>query len=280
MTIYIENAIIDNMVINSLLLYFVFRTIKQKPNKWLIMLSALVGTGFALVMPLLTFSGILAVLVRLFIGALMVYIVQHKSLKRFVLFYLIFLAYTFAFGGAVFGVLYMINDTQSGLQYFTYNSSVSVGLVIGVVAGMALLMRLLIKFLNVRHSISSNLRDIVIHHRGEQYKILSYLDTGNRLRDPESDAPVVVISLSLFLKMFPDISADRILLNKLSEEGIEEGRYINFSTVAGKSKMFTFAPNKLEIVKGKTHEKVRLGVSMKGFKDAVRYDALLNAELG
>jgi len=279
MTIYIENAIIDNMVINSLLLYFVFKTIKQKPNKWLILASALVGTGFALVMPLLTFQGVLAIFVRLFIGALMVFIVQNKSVKRFVLFYLIFLAYTFAFGGAVFGILFMLTDTAGGLQFFMYNSSVSVGLLIGVVVGMALLMKLLIKFLNVRHSISGNLRDVVIHHRGEKYKILSYMDTGNRLQDPESGAPVVVISLSLFLKMFPDISADRILLNKLSEEGIEDGRYINFSTVAGKSKMFTFAPNKLEVIKGKTHEKVRLGVSMKGFKDAVRYDALLNAAL-
>ncbi|MCL2755899.1 MAG: sigma-E processing peptidase SpoIIGA [Firmicutes bacterium] len=279
MTIYIENAIIDNMVINSLLLYFVFKTIKQTPPRWRILASALIGTGFALIMPLLTFDGVLAVAVRLFIGALMVFIVQHRSVKRYVLFYLIFLAYTFAFGGAVYGILFMMMDTHSGLQYFTYNSSVSIGLVIGVVVAFALLMRLFIKFLNVRHSISNHLRDVVIHHRGEQFKILSYMDTGNRLTDPESGAPVVVISLSLFLKMFPDISPDRILLNKLEKEGIEEGKYINFSTVAGKSKMFTFKPSKLEIIKGKTCDKVRLGVSMKGFKDVVKYDALLNASL-
>lgn len=280
MTIYIENAIIDNMVINSLLLYFVFKTIKQPVPRWRLIISALVGTGFALVMPLLSFTGILAFLIRLFIGAFMVFIVQHKSLARFVLFYLLFLTYTFAFGGAVFGILFMLNSTESGLQFFTYNSAVPVGVLVGGVFMMFLFLKLLVKFLNARHSVSQHLRDIIITHKGQRYRINGYLDTGNRLTDPESGAPVVIISLSLFLKMFPDIPPDRIILNRLSESEVESGRYIPLSTVTGKSKIFTFPPEKLEVIKGKTHSHVRLGVSMKGLgKDAIKYDALLNAQL-
>ena len=278
MTIWIETAIIDNMVINTLLLWFVFKTIKQHPPKFKILLSAAIGTAFALVMPLLTFTGVLALVVRLFIGGFMVFVVQSKSFSRFLLFYIIFLAYTFAFGGAVFGVLFMLNDTVGGLEFFTYNSSVPMGVLVGAVIAFAFLMRLLVKFLNVRHSISNHLRDVVIHHRGERYKITSYLDTGNRLKDPESGAPVVIISLSLFLKMFPDIPPDRILLNKLESE-IESGKYINFGTVAGNSKMFTFAPTMLEVLQQGNYNNVRLGVSMKGFRDAVKYDALLNAQM-
>lgn len=262
-----------------MLLYFVFKTIKEHPPKWRIIASATLGTAFALVIPLLTFTGIFAVLIRLFIGASMIYIVQSKSIRRFVLTYILFLTYTFALGGAIYGILFMFTDTAGGLQFFTYNTSIPMGLLIGVVIGFYFLMRLLVKFLNIRHSLSNNLRDIIIHHRGERYKITSYLDTGNRLTDPENGAPVVVISLSLFLKMFPDISPDRIVLNKLGDSDIEDGRYIQFSTVAGQANMFTFATQKLEITGGKTHENVRLGLSMKGFKDAVRYDALLNAKM-
>jgi len=267
------------MVINCLILYFVFKTIKQPVPRWRVLGSAIVGTAFALIMPLLTFNGFAALGVRLFIGAFMVYIVQSKSLARFVLFYLIFLAYTFALGGMIFGILFMLNDTVSGLQFFAHYSSIPVGLLIGGVICFALLMRLLVKYLNVRHSISNHLRDVVIHHQNERYKIISYLDTGNRLTDPLSGEPVVIISLSLFLKMFPDISPDRILLNRLNESCAPDGRYIPFSTVSGKSKMFTFSPEKFEMTGGKTYENVRLGVSMRGFKDAVKYDALLNASL-
>jgi len=264
MIIYIEHAIIDNMIINSILLWCVFRTIKQATPRWRVFFSALVGTGFALVLPLFMFQGALSFFIRLFVGALMVFIVQNKSLPRFTLFYLLFLTYTFALGGMMLAFISM-----TGLE-------ISHGVVAGTVLAFFLLMKLLIKFLNVRHSLSNHLHDVVIHHKGEQFKITSYLDTGNRLTD--NGTPVVIISLSLFLKIFPDISPDRILLEKLEAE-VDGGRYVPLSTIAGQSKIFTFSPQKLEIIKGKTHENVRLGVSMRGFKDAVRYDALLNANL-
>jgi len=283
MTIYLEHAIIDNMVINGLLLYLVFKTMKQRVPRWKVFLSALVGTGFALVLPLLSWSGVAAIVIRIFVGLLMVFIVQHKSVRRYILFFLLFIAYTFAFGGAVFGILFMTNNTHGSLLYFSSNTAVPMGFLVGGVFIFFLLMKLLVKFLNARHSASQHLRDIIIHYKGERYKVASYLDTGNRLTDPQTKAPVVIISLSLFLRIFPDISADRIVLNKLDKE-VEDGRYIPFSTVGKDGKMFTFSPTALEILEGnknkiKRHENIRLGVSMKGFKDAVQYDALLNANL-
>jgi len=282
MTIYIESAIIDNMVINTLLLYFVFKTIKQPVPKWRVLLSAAIGTVFAIVMPLLTWDGFAAFLVRMFIGAIMVFTVQSKSVTRFVLFYLLFLTYTFAFGGAIYGLLFMFNSTEGALTFFTYNTAVPMGVLVAGVAAFAWVMRLLIRYLNVRHSVNNLLRDVVIYYNDEKFKITSYLDTGNRLVDPISKAPVIIITVSLFLKMFPDVSVDRIFLNKLCKEGIEDGRYINFSTVGENGNMFVFAPQKVEVVDKKqkrTHENVRLGVTMKGFKDAIKYDALLNANL-
>ena len=269
-TIYIEHAILDNMVVNSLLLYFTLKTVKSRVSKWRIFLSALVGTAFALLLPLLHFNGIASVAVRLFIGAFMIFIIQSRSVKRFTLAYLIFLTYTFAFGGMVFGILSM----------WAAPVHVPIGMVLGVAVVFALIMRLLVKYLNVRHSMSNHLQDVVIHHKGERFKILSYMDTGNRLTDPASGSPVVIISLSLFFKMFPEVDAGQLVLGKLDKNsGIENGRYIPFTTVGQEGKMFTFSPQKLEIEKGKTYEDVRLGVSMKGFRDVVKYDALLNANL-
>ena len=285
MTVYVEDAIIDNMVINTVLLWLVFKTMKQRVPKWRVFLSALAGTAFAVLLPMLSWTGVAAIAVRLFVGLFMVFIVQHKSLRRYILFFLIFMSYTFAFGGAVFGILFMMNNTHGSLLYFSDNTAVPMGLLVGAVFGFYLIMRLLVKFLNARHSVSQHLRDIIIHYNGERYQVASYLDTGNRLVDPLTKAPVVIISLSLFLKIFPDISADRIVLNKL-DKCVDDGRYIPFSTVGKDGKIFTFAATALEVLEGSgknkkvRHENVRLGVSMKGFKDAVQYDALLNASFG
>jgi len=282
MTIWIEYAIIDNLVINSLLLLFVFKTIKQRAPKWKIFASATLGTIAALILPLLSYTGIVALLIKLFIGASMVFIVQNKNLTQFMLFFMLFLVYTFTFGGAIYGILFMFDSTAGSLLYFQNNSSVPVGILIGGGLVTWKLLSLCIKYLNLRHSVNNYLRDIVIHYKGEKFRVTSYLDTGNRLVDPVSRAPVIIISLSLFLKMFPEVSVDRIFLNKLNQVGINEGRYISFSTVdSNNAKMFTFVPQKLEIAEDKRGFKslnnVRLGVSMRGFNDAVKYDALLNA---
>lgn len=282
MTIYLEFAIIDNLVINTLLLWFVFRTIKQTTPRFRVFLSTAFGTASAIVMPLLSYSGVVAFLIKLFIGAAMVFIVQNKSFTRFILFYLLFFGYTFALGGAIYGLLFMFNSTASSLLYFTYNTSIPVGVLVIAAVASAKLLSVLIKFLNLRHSVNNYLRDVVIHYNDEKFKITSYLDTGNRLVDPQSRAPVVIITLSLFLKMFPDVGIERVFLNKLGDQGIRDGHYISFSTVdKSAGKMFVFAPQKIEVTNGKqkarAHENVRLGVSMKGFKDAVKYDALLNA---
>ena len=272
----------DNMVINSLLLWFVFRTIKQQAPKFKILLSATIGTVAALILPLLTFTGIAAFAIKLFVGAMMVFVVQNKGLARFTLFYMLFLGYTFMFGGAIYGILFMFESTSGALLFFSANSSIPVGFLLLAGLATAKFISMLIKFLNLRHSVNNYLRDVVIHYNGEKFKITSYLDTGNRLVDPKSRAPVIIITLSLFLKMFPEVSVDRVFLNKLEHADIRDGHYINFSTVDSKTgKMFVFAPQKIEIVDKnrtiKSCDNVRLGVSMKGFKDAIRYDALLNA---
>jgi stage II sporulation protein GA (sporulation sigma-E factor processing peptidase) len=271
------------MVINTLLLWLTFRTIKQQTPWRLVIISATIGTAAALLMPLLTFGGIAMFFVKLFVGATMVFIVQYKSFVRFLLFYMIFLTFTFALGGALYGMLFMFTSTSGSLLYFTNNTSIPIGLLIIGVVIFGKILSLLVKYLNLRQSVNNHLRDVVIHYDGERYKVQSYLDTGNRLIDPRSRAPVVIITLSLFLKMFPEITPDKIVLNKLAASNINDGHYIQFSTVGSdKGKMFVFAPEKIEIVdnrKTKVHQEVRLGVSMKGFKDTIKYDALLNANL-
>ena len=50
MTVYIEYVVIDNMTMNTLLLYAAFLTLRQKPRLWRVLLSALLGTLCALAM--------------------------------------------------------------------------------------------------------------------------------------------------------------------------------------------------------------------------------------
>lgn len=106
-------------------------------------------------------------------------------------------------------------------------------------------------------------KNVTIYYGTRKFILRALVDTGNRLVDRTSGAPVCIISLTVFLAMFP---AD-----------LPDGHFINYSTVsASGQKMFVFQPKKIEIEGGRATDNVRLGVNMHGFGGAVRYEALLN----
>ena len=120
------------------------------------------------------------------------------------------------------------------------------------------------------------LRQTLIQHSGKSFCVKALLDSGNALIDPDSKKPVSIISLPMFLQMFPEITADKIMLHEL-ENCIRGGHYINCQTVGGKSRLFVFAPDKIQI-NGVTVQSL-LGVSTQNFSNQ-KYDAILNIKLG
>lgn len=141
---------------------------------------------------------------------------------------------------------------------------------------VVILFYILVQRLLSRHRRQKLIGQTVVYHGGKIYKLQSIFDSGNALRDPVSKAPVSIISLPVFLAMFPEITADKIMLDELDES--IAGHYINCRTVNGRSKIFVFKPDKMKI-NGTTVNDCLLGVSPKDFGN-VQYDALLNAQLG
>ena len=115
-----------------------------------------------------------------------------------------------------------------------------------------------------------------IEHNGKSVNIKALLDSGNTLVDPATQTPVSIISLSLFLEMFPEIPAEKIIFNQL-ETCVNGGHYIECQTVNGKAQMFVFSPDKFQI-NGMTVQSL-LGVSTQNFLNQ-SYDAILNIKLG
>jgi hypothetical protein len=211
MTIYVEYAIFDNLVINAILLWFTLRTVGRRVAWWKILVFVATGSFFACAVPILS-----AVLLT-----------------------------GFAIGS------------------FTAAVSVLMAVKVAVTVVFLWILRQLIRFLNVRDAAGNFLRDLIITVKGKRFRVKGYLDTGNRLVDPESNTPVVIISMSLYLKMFP----------------ISVGHYVDFSTVDRTAKMFVFRPSEFQVRSKRafTPHNVSLGVSMTAFRDVNKYDALLHA---
>lgn len=139
-----------------------------------------------------------------------------------------------------------------------------------------LLFYIIIQKLLQWHKRQKLLHRTVIEYDGKSFQVKALLDSGNALVDPISQIPVSIISLPMFLQMFPEISADKIMLNKL-ETCIDKGHYINFQTVNGKGQLFVFPPDKIKI--NGTAVQSLLGVSTQNLGHQ-KFDAILNVKLG
>lgn len=142
---------------------------------------------------------------------------------------------------------------------------------------VVILFYLLLQGLLNRHRRQKYLNATVIHYAGNIFKLRGLMDSGNALTDPVTRAPVCIISLPVFLQMFPGITADQILLKELPNI-VNGGHYIDCHTVHGKADLFVFPPDKIQI-NGTTVKDCMLGVAAKDFGNE-HYEALLNIKLG
>lgn len=120
------------------------------------------------------------------------------------------------------------------------------------------------------------LHQTMVEYGGKCFRMNGLLDSGNALIDPVSKQPVSIISLPVFLKMFPEISAEQIVLQEL-KSCIRGGHYIDCQTVNGKGQLFVFSPDKFRV--DGTAVQGLLGVSTQNIGHQ-KYDAILNIKLG
>lgn len=136
---------------------------------------------------------------------------------------------------------------------------------------------ILVQCLLSRHRSQKYLNATVIHYAGHIFKLRGFMDSGNALTDPETHAPVCIIALPIFLQMFPQVTADQILLKELPQV-VPNGHYLTCRTIHGKDDIFVFPPDKIQI-NGTTVKDCLLGVAAKDLGNT-QYEALLNVKLG
>lgn len=145
-----------------------------------------------------------------------------------------------------------------------------------LLVAVVLLFYIIVQKILYWHRRQKLLHQTTIYHKGKSFLVKALLDSGNSLVDPVSQTPVSIISLAVFLEMFPEVSASQILGREL-DTYITGGHYIDCQTVNGKAQMFVFPPDKLQI-NGSTVNSL-LGVSTQNFGNR-KYDAILNIKLG
>lgn len=266
MFVYIEYAVIDNMVINFLLIKTAVKICKIKTKFLYLFLSALLGTVFAILIPFFNLSDFLFILIKITIALLMTLIGgQYPSFKKYLFTFAVFLFFTFLCGGFL---IFLFNLAKIDYEsYFTlnYDSLLPVGITALILYLISKLTLYLVKKVISYKNLTPFIRECVIVINKKKFVVKGFIDSGNGLYDKKSGLPVIVCSNSFFENL-KDINVKKSVSD------------LEFDTVSGSSTMKLYVIDKLMIFNGvnvNIFNNVLLGVSPFGF-NSTKYQLLLH----
>ena len=271
MQVYIEYVIIDNLIIDYILLSLSLKASNVKANVFRLILSSIVGTIIAVIIPLINIKESHLFLIKIVLGFLLVYVAgKYYTKTKYFLTFAFFMLFTFLFGGMIIAIFYFADIDYTVYFSVHYNSFMPIGITILLVYIMSeILKKLIYKVMKIR-IITPYIRTCILVLGSKRLKTTGFYDSGNRLFDKRTGLPIIVGSKKLFEKI------DTLgVFTKVYD-------YVEIKTVNGNSKINIYKVDKLLIYNGmkvNIYDNVLIGRSNDNFYDDIRYDLLLNSSL-
>lgn len=213
MTIYIDVVFFENIIMNYIIIIATMIASKSKIIHWRIIIGSVIGaiyTVIAYVSNLTIYSNILA---KIILSIIIVYISFNpqsiKQLwKKLVLFYLV----SFIFGGVAFALIYVVKPQDIFIKNGLFLGMYPLKIVF--ISAIVALLLVFISFKMIKSKLTK--KDMYCHIKIEinnkQIETTAMIDTGNLLKEPITNIPVVVVEYTLLYDILP-----KQILNNLEE---------------------------------------------------------------
>lgn len=258
--IYIDVLLCVNLLINYVILILEAKLLNLRIKRKRLILSALMGSFYSIFI----FFDQINLLISLFIKLLMSitiiliaygFINTRSFVKSIVTFYFI----NFIFGGIIFCIWYFISPKgifiKNGIVYFDISPTF---LILSTVV-IYFSIKIYQYFLG-ENDLHNSFCDLEILNNGKTVKLFAKVDTGNSLKEPFSNKPVIVAEYESLKDILPPEVKNYIQDNV--EDWTAKGkktsllRVIPYSTVSGEGLLPAFTPEKVTIkYKNKTYIK-------------------------
>lgn len=204
MTVYLDVVFIENIIMNYIILYGTAVIAKVIPKHVRLILASGVGALYAIVAYLSILKIYSCIVLKVFLSVIIVYIAFNSQnikimFKQLLLFYLT----SFVFGGAAFFLIYIVKPQdiimRNGVYVGTYPLKIAF---LGAFLGFIVII-LSFKIIKTKLSKKSLLCNAIISINKKQIETVAMIDTGNLLKDPISNTPVIVVEHTLLYNILP-----------------------------------------------------------------------------
>lgn len=230
MTVYLDVVFVENLVINYIILLATGLINKAKIKHYKLIFASILGAIYS-IFTYLTIEKIKnSITIKIIFSILMIYIAfRPRKIKKLFKQLLIFYLTTFAFGGVTFFLLYVVKPEGiffvDGVWFGSYPIKIAV---LGVVLGFVLIY---LSFKMIKNGINKKnmLCNIEILFEGKKKEIRAMIDSGNLLKDPITNTPVVVVEKDVLESIIPKEileNLQKILKGEITDNSID-AKYIS-----------------------------------------------------
>ena len=204
MTVYIDVVLIENLCMNYIILFGTGYIIKLKIKHWRIIISSLIGAVYAILAYMRIFPLYANVVVKIILSICMVYVAFNPKnvkviIKELIVFYLV----SFALGGCAFALLYIVKPQdifmKDGVYIGTYPIKIAL---LGGVVGF-IITYIGFKVVKTRMDKNELIYEVIVKINRKELTTKVLLDTGNMLKDPISNNPVILIEKKILYNFLP-----------------------------------------------------------------------------
>lgn len=225
MTVYLDVVFFENIILNYIIILSTAIISKSKINTKKIIFSSAIGGIFSILNYVINFNLISSVCIKIIMSIIMMIIAFNdnsikKVVKQIVFFYLV----SFTFGGIAFMLLFIINPENLIINnnHFVGTYPIKIAVISGGIG--FIIISITTKIIKDRISKKNMICDLEIFYKGKCKKVKTMIDTGNLLKEPISQADVIIVEK----ESLKEIVSKEILENMTK---ILKGSWIEDATV-------------------------------------------------
>lgn len=229
LVVYIDLIFAANLLIDGILLWLTGWLVKLKMSWWRLAFSALVGALYVVMMFVPELSFLYTFLIKFGLSLFMLWIAfGFRSLQSYLRSLGAFYIINFAAAGGILGIHYLLQssgDIWNGIMFtasggHAYRLQIGFGFVLVMIPLVLVCFRAVHSSRIRREQLESYIGEVIVEIDGVTVSCPGLLDTGNRLCDPLTRIPVMVMEASIWEGYLPaswkgrltQDGADRLLL--------------------------------------------------------------------
>ena len=294
MTIYIDIVIIENLIMNYIILCATGIVSKNKIRHLRLIMASLLGAIYSVVAYMKILEIYSNIVLKILLSVIIVYIAYNpqtvkKLWKTLVMFYLV----SFVFGGVAFSLIYIIKPQdiimKNGLFLGTYPLKT---IILGAIVAFAIII-IAVKIIRKKFTTKDMICDIEIMLNNKKINTKALIDTGNMLKEPITNTPVVVVEKILLYECIPKEILNNInqiiggdlekIPQQIQSQYISKLKLIPFSSLGKQNGMLLgIKADEIEVEKEedkKITKNVIIGIYDKSLTKRGEYCALVGLDL-